>query len=343
MGSSEMKGVKLRAKRASGSSAAERSAYFARREAAKVLRCVLQGDARRRATASIKSLVYSPSVRNKKATFALVCQTLKFLPVLKNVLAATSLLSTKWKKQAELMYITAYDVLFGLKVGMIGSIEKFLISHKTSLQSALSNICANSQAKNVDRLVLDNRPHVVPKPRYVRVNTLKIDIDFARRELERIAIVKEDDIVPDILVLPGRSDLHRHHMVLDGSIFLQGKASTMVAAALNPKPGWKVLDACAAPGNKTAHLAALLKGTGEIIACEINKKRLECLKDTISRSGAHNVKILNRDFLDINARDSPFSQGSCYSFRPFLLWLWNLCRKTRLFAPIVLPRCSYHR
>lgn len=56
---------------------AERAAYFARREAAGVLRQVLRADATRRATASIKSLVYSPSVRNKKATFALVCQTLK--------------------------------------------------------------------------------------------------------------------------------------------------------------------------------------------------------------------------------------------------------------------------
>ena len=58
-------------------SKAERSAYFGRREAAKVLRTVLQGDARRRAVGSIKTLVYSPSIRNKKATFALVCQTLK--------------------------------------------------------------------------------------------------------------------------------------------------------------------------------------------------------------------------------------------------------------------------
>lgn len=55
----------------------ERSAYFARREAAKVLRSVLQGDAKRQAVGSIKSLVYSPSIKNKKATFALVCQTLK--------------------------------------------------------------------------------------------------------------------------------------------------------------------------------------------------------------------------------------------------------------------------
>ena len=60
-----------------GMKGAERSAYFARREAAKVLRVVLEGDAKRRALASIKSLIYKPSVRNKKATFALICQTLK--------------------------------------------------------------------------------------------------------------------------------------------------------------------------------------------------------------------------------------------------------------------------
>ena len=59
------------------SSGAERSALYARREAAKVLHTVLRGDAERRAVASIKSLVFSPSVRNKRGTFALVCETLK--------------------------------------------------------------------------------------------------------------------------------------------------------------------------------------------------------------------------------------------------------------------------
>ncbi|KAG8044459.1 hypothetical protein GUJ93_ZPchr0121g46 [Zizania palustris] len=71
----------------------------AEREAAGVLRRVLRGDASRRAAGSIKSLVYSPSVGNKRATFALVCQTLKYLPILK-------------EKQEELVYVTAYDILF---------------------------------------------------------------------------------------------------------------------------------------------------------------------------------------------------------------------------------------
>ncbi|KAL0905925.1 hypothetical protein M5K25_024376 [Dendrobium thyrsiflorum] len=263
-------------------STADRSAYFARREAARVLRCVLQGDARGRAAASIKSLIYNPSIRNKKATFALVCQTLKYLPVLKNVLAAANVLSAKWKKQATLIYVTAYDVLFGQKIGMTGAAEKLLMLHKDALESALSKLCTRKAVKCIEELLLDNQNHVLPKPRYVRVNTLKINTETAIQELERIAKVKIDGVVPDMLVLPGGTDLHNHRLVLDGSIFLQGKASSMVAVALCPKPGWKVLDACAAPGNKTSHLAALMKG-----------------KD---------VEIIHCDFLDINASDRSFSK-----------------------------------
>jgi hypothetical protein len=48
-----------------------------RRQAAKVVGTLLQGDADRRASASIKSLIYAPSVVAKKATLALTCQTLK--------------------------------------------------------------------------------------------------------------------------------------------------------------------------------------------------------------------------------------------------------------------------
>lgn len=51
----------------------------------------------------------------------------------------------------------------------------------------------------------------------------------------------------------------------------------------------KVLDACAAPGNKTVHLAALIRGKGKIIACELNKERVKRLKETIRLSGASSI------------------------------------------------------
>ncbi|XP_074579760.1 25S rRNA (cytosine-C(5))-methyltransferase NSUN5 isoform X2 [Curcuma longa] len=286
------KGNVARNHRISSRNGAERSAYFARREAAGVLRRVLQDDAARRATASIKSLVYSPSVRNKKATFALVCQTLKCLPIIKDVLVATQILNSKWKE-----------------IAMAGAVEKFLTLHKNKLEYALAKICARRKVKKIEDLLQNNCVPVASKPRYIRINTLKVDAEVVMQELGKTNImVSRDDIIPDVLSLASGLDLHDHPLVRNGSILLQGKASSMVAVALNPIPGWKVLDACAAPGNKTAHLAALMKGQGKIIACELNEDRLKTLEETIRRSGAPNVDVVHCDFLDINTRDPLFKE-----------------------------------
>ncbi|GFQ02614.1 probable 28S rRNA (cytosine-c(5))-methyltransferase [Phtheirospermum japonicum] len=220
---------------------AERSAYFARREAAKVLRSALQGDARRRAVGSIKTLVYSPSIRNKKATFALVCQTLKHLPVIKDVLAAANVPSAKWKKQMELMYIITYDILFGQEVSLMGDAEKYLMLKKDALQSALSRILKRKRAKNVGDLVDPEKNSESRKPRYVRVNTLKIDTEYAISELSQ---------------------------------------------------KYEVIDACSAPGNKTIHLASLMKGEGKIVACELDKERVKRLKYNVELSGLQVRAIL---------------------------------------------------
>nr|XP_009402162.1 PREDICTED: probable 28S rRNA (cytosine-C(5))-methyltransferase isoform X3 [Musa acuminata subsp. malaccensis] len=340
-------------RRMSSKNGAERSAYFARREAARVLRRVLQGDDARRATASIKSLVYSPSVRNKRATFALVCQTLKYLPILKDVLAATSILNRKWKKQEELIYVTAYDILFGQQTAVMGDVENFLILHKDSLQTALARNSARHKVKKIEDMLQKNDVRVT-KPRYIRVNTLKVDAESVIRELEKSNFaVSRDDTIPDVLVLPSGIDLHDHPLVLNGSIFLQGKASSMVAIALSPKPGWKVLDACAAPGNKTVHLAALMRGKGKIIACEFNAERVRILEKTIRRSGAPNVDIVNGDFLDINTSDPVFKEVHAILLDPScsgsgisaerLDYLLPSYKKVPAVERVVYSTCSVHQ
>lgn len=57
---------------------------------------------------------------------------------------------------------------------------------------------------------------------------------------------------------------------------------------------FKVIDACAAPGNKTLHLAALMKGRGKIIACERDEKRVKRLKENVILSGALSILFQNR-------------------------------------------------
>ncbi|XP_038898177.1 28S rRNA (cytosine-C(5))-methyltransferase-like isoform X1 [Benincasa hispida] len=285
---------------------ADRSAYFARREAAKILRRVLEGDAQRRAVASIKSLVYAPSVRNKKGTFALVCKTLKYLPVIKDVLEAADLLSNKWKRQKELIYVIMYDILLGQKTHLAGDAEKFLMRQQSALQSVVRQLLSKKKASNIEDLIAPGDDPGVSRPRFIRVNTLKMEVHTAIKELGKKYAVQKDDMVPDLLVLPPGSDLHDHPLVADGSIFMQGKASSMVAVALDPKPGWEVLDACSAPGNKTVHLASLMKGKGRIIACELNENRVKRLQHTIKLSGAS--KVLHGDFLNLNPKDPSLSK-----------------------------------
>ncbi|KAH1252658.1 putative 28S rRNA (cytosine-C(5))-methyltransferase [Glycine max] len=269
---------------------AERSAYFARREAAKVLKVILEGDAKRRALASIKSLIYQPSVRNKKATFALICQTLKHLPIIKDVLEAASILNTKWKRQRELIYIIVYDILLGQAVSLVGDAEKYLMRHQDALRSTLKQLLLQRNVKTVKQLIALHQVPDISVPRYRH----KACSDTSQNREAPKLIACFSFLVIFLLTLR--------------QTYVKGKASSMAAPALSPEPGWEVLDACAAPGNKTVHLAALMKRKGKIIACELQKERIKRLKDTIKLSGASNIQVLNDDFLNLNPKDPSYSK-----------------------------------
>jgi putative methyltransferase len=89
-----------------------------------------------------------------------------------------------------------------------------------------------------------------------------------------------DKHVPDLLVLKPGAQIHDHELVKTGKLILQDKSSCFSALCLvegnkSPLRG-NCLDACAAPGNKTSHLAASL-ASGKVVACDRNEKRLEML------------------------------------------------------------------
>ena len=133
-----------------------------------------------------------------------------------------------------------------------------------------------------------------PAPIYGRINRIKIDPEvFAL-------------LYPDSRPLPSNPDFVEFNNLptaaLDsGQCYIQDPSTAMACQLLDPKPGEKILDACAAPGGKTTYLAQLMQNRGLIIACDRDRKRLQILKDNIGRLGTTIVRAIRHDW----ARDDP--------------------------------------
>jgi 16S rRNA (cytosine967-C5)-methyltransferase len=84
--------------------------------------------------------------------------------------------------------------------------------------------------------------------------------------------------------------LFRTQAFADGCFEQQDAGSQLVAAALDVKPGMRVIDACAGAGGKTLHLAAMMQGKGRLLAMDVEEWKLENLKQRARRAGAHNVE-----------------------------------------------------
>jgi 16S rRNA (cytosine967-C5)-methyltransferase len=109
--------------------------------------------------------------------------------------------------------------------------------------------------------------------------------------LAGVAVDLEGRREDDALVVEGPIDVLAHPLYLAGAITPQSRASQRVARAVDPQPGERVLDLCAAPGGKTTHLAALMGDQGEIVAVEKHPRRAQALAVQAERLHATSVKV----------------------------------------------------
>jgi 16S rRNA (cytosine967-C5)-methyltransferase len=107
----------------------------------------------------------------------------------------------------------------------------------------------------------------LPPPIYGRINRLKIDPKIFLQ------------LYPDSRGLPGDPDFVEFDELatktLDaGHCYVQDPSTAIACQLLDPKPGEKILDACAAPRGKTGYLAGLMQNQGAIVACDRDPERL---------------------------------------------------------------------
>jgi 16S rRNA (cytosine967-C5)-methyltransferase len=144
-------------------------------------------------------------------------------------------------------------------------------------------------------------------PLTVRVNTLKGSRDEVMKRLHDEGIAASPTpFSPVGLCIKDPPSLATWRPLQQGWVQVQDEAAQLVSYILDPKPGQRILDLCAAPGGKTTHLAELMQNQGEIIAVDVSKAKLVIIKENCQRLGISIVKPVALDA----TRLLPFPSGS---------------------------------
>ncbi len=144
--------------------------------------------------------------------------------------------------------------------------------------------------KNAEELCRWNN---LPPSIYGRINRLKISSkEFLQLYPEAKPVARNSDLVEfDALPAPKAfGALNRGHC------YIQDPSTVIACQVLEPKPSEKILDACAAPGGKTAYIALRMKNKGTIVACDRDAERLAILKDNMVRLGIDIVRSVRHDW-----------------------------------------------
>ncbi|XP_074120202.1 28S rRNA (cytosine-C(5))-methyltransferase isoform X2 [Sminthopsis crassicaudata] len=278
---------------------------------------------------SLKTLVYGSRFQNVRQLYALVCETQRYSAVLDSVIRSAGLLQAEKKLKPHLAKVLVYELLLGRGLRGGGRWKPVLSRHKARLQAEFARLkVKRCVSRNED--LLESGPGAgqgAKLPRFVRVNTLKTNLEDAVDYLKREGYVYQgrasgldelralqgkrfflDSLLPELLVFPSGTDFHKHPLYQAGHLILQDKASCLPATLLAPPPGSHVIDACAAPGNKTSHLAALLKNQGKIFAFDLDAGRLATMATLLTRAGVSCCEIANKDFLSVSPSDPRYRQ-----------------------------------
>ncbi len=125
----------------------------------------------------------------------------------------------------------------------------------------------------------------------LRTNTLKIQRADLLEALKEKGLNPSPTLFSDEGILlkegPPVSELP---LMKEGLFSIQDEASQLVTTVLDPKPGEKVLDACAAPGGKTTHIAQKMQNQGAIYAFDLHQGKLRLIEQGCRRLGIKIVK-----------------------------------------------------
>lgn len=129
----------------------------------------------------------------------------------------------------------------------------------------------------------------------LRANRLKTTRDALADALQHYAVVtRPARFAPDALIVESGNPL-RTPLARTGAFVVQDEASQVVTFMTGVRRDERVLDACASPGGKTTAMAAAMGDDGLIVAMDVRPRRVRLLAETVRRSGARSIRVMQAD------------------------------------------------
>ncbi|OLN83069.1 25S rRNA (cytosine-C(5))-methyltransferase rcm1 [Colletotrichum chlorophyti] len=283
---------------------------------------------------SLKSRVFGKrGLKSPPAqVYALALETCKWSGVLKEVIEAADILRHERKITPVLALLLVHDFLLskgGIALPQSHGLRASVERHKARLTSELTRARLRRKMPSLEALRAEVNANADPEgrhPRWIRVNSLKSTVEAQlettfkgyERVLSIDAVTQSsgkaifiDEHVPNLLAASPGTDVTKTKAYLGGEIILQDKASCFPAYLLDPEPGdGDAIDSCAAPGNKTTHLAAIVKQhepeqgarAQTIFAFERDAKRALTLEKMVKIAGSRGFTKIGpgQDFLEVD-------------------------------------------
>lgn len=134
-------------------------------------------------------------------------------------------------------------------------------------------------------------------PAYIRVNTLKTDIDHLRKQLLTEGVESEKgNFAADILRITGHKGLlHTLASFTEGLFTVQDESAALIGHLVDPQAGQTIIDLCSAPGGKSTHIAALMSNTGLVLSLDPGPRRLRLVRRLSSKLGITCIEVAAAD------------------------------------------------
>ncbi|PGH21430.1 hypothetical protein AJ80_03221 [Polytolypa hystricis UAMH7299] len=305
---------------------------------------------------SFKSRLYQSQLKSPPAQiYALIIEASKWDVVLKEVVENAGILPLEPKLTPLLSVLLAHDFLLskkGIAAPAAHPLRLAIERHKNRLKAEFVKARIRRQCASIDQLKASiaqmkrsqggESSSIAPYVRWVRINNVRTTLDDELRttfasykpvsSLRDVASAEGgvyyiDKNVPDLLALPHSVELTSSQAYKGGKIILQDKASCFPAYLLlgdQLDGAWKgdLVDACAAPGNKTTHLASLLcskaVSNAKIYSMDASQHRSKTLQKMVGVAGADKItKVLpGQDFLALDPLEDRFKSVTALLLDP---------------------------